>query len=57
MERRDMVRKVEPIGAALVWCRNCSMYARLRLGPKLMDRRRLKCVVQRRPKQEVGWQG
>ena len=34
----DMVRRVDPNGEALVWCRNCLCYARCRLGPKLMNR-------------------
>ena len=38
----DMVRRVDPNGEALVWCRNCSSYARRRLGPKLLNRCRHK---------------
>ena len=30
----DMVRRVDPNGEALVWCRNCSGYA----VPKLLNR-------------------
>ena len=37
-----MVRRVDPHGAALVSCRKCSGCARCRLGPKLMNRSRLK---------------
>lgn len=33
-----MVRRVDPLDDALVWCSNCSGYARWRLGPKLMNR-------------------
>ena len=33
-----MVRRVDPHGKALVWCRKCSCHARCRLGPKLMVR-------------------
>ena len=37
----DMVRRVGPTGEALVWCRKCSGYARVRLAPELMNRCRL----------------
>ena len=33
-----MVRRVDPNGEALVWCRRCSGYARRRLGLELMNR-------------------
>ena len=33
-----MVRRKGSIGEALVWCRECSGYARCRWGPKLMNR-------------------
>ena len=38
MEEHDMVRSVDPNGETLVWCRNNSVCARSRLGPKLMNR-------------------
>ena len=34
----DMLRRVDPNGEALVWCRKCSGYARCRLEQKLMNR-------------------
>ena len=33
----DMVRRVDPNGEALLWCRKCSGYAKCRLGPKLSE--------------------
>ena len=34
----DRVRRAGPKGEALVWCRNCSGYARRRPCPKLLNR-------------------
>ena len=34
----DVVRRVDPDGEALVWCRKRTCHARCRLGPKLMGR-------------------
>ena len=33
-----MVRRADPSGEALIWCRKCSGCARQRLGPKLLNR-------------------
>ena len=36
-KEHDMVRRVDPYGEALVWCKECSGFARWRLEPKLMN--------------------
>ena len=38
VEEHGMVRRVDPHGEALLWCRKCSGYARCRLWPMLMNR-------------------
>ena len=50
MEEHDTVRKVDPNGEALVWCRTCSGCARCLLGPKMMDR----CTAEKR-EHEQAW--
>ena len=33
----DLVRRMDRQGEVLIWCRECSEYARQRMGPKLMN--------------------
>ena len=33
----DLVRRVDRQGEVLIWCRNCSVYARQRMRPKLIN--------------------
>ena len=33
----DLVRRMDRQGEVQIWCRKCSGYARLRMGPKLMN--------------------
>ena len=46
----DMVRRVDPNGETLVWCRKCSGCARCRLEAKLMNR----CRSEKKATKEYG---
>ena len=37
LEGNDLVRRADRQGEVLIWCRKCSVHARQRMGPKLVD--------------------